>query len=70
MHYWSEWHMGFMSLWWICGAVALAALFWFAVAGSQRGGTPDSPEKILKRRYAGGEISRDEYQQKLEELRR
>jgi uncharacterized membrane protein len=59
-----------MPLWSLCGALALGALIWFAVAGTQRGGTPDSPEQILKRRYAGGQIPREEYQRKLEELRR
>ena len=30
----------------------------------------DTPEQILKRRYAKGEIERDEYQRRLEDLRR
>lgn len=33
----------------------------------QAGGS-DSPEVLLKRRYAGGEIDRDEYLQKLDDL--
>jgi putative membrane protein len=70
MHYWNGWHMGWMPFWWLCGAVVVGALIWLAVAGTQRGGTPDSPEQILKRRYAGGEIPREDYERKLEELRR
>lgn len=30
--------------------------------------TPESPQEILKRRYAAGEIDRDEYLQKLGDL--
>lgn len=31
---------------------------------------PESAEEILKRRYAAGEIDRDEYLQRLDDLRR
>jgi len=62
--------MGWMPFWALGGAVALAALIWLAVAGTQRGRAPESPEQILKRRYASGEVSREEYQQRLDDLRR
>lgn len=70
MHGWyGGWHMGWMPLWWLFGIAFLAALVWLVTATSRRGGG-DTPEQILKRRYAGGEITREEYQRKLEELRR
>jgi putative membrane protein len=61
-----------MVLWWVAGIVVLVWLVRL-VAGSA-GGVPtrgdDSPEQILKRRYAKGDIEREEYQRRLEDLRR
>jgi uncharacterized membrane protein len=45
-------------------AIARAA----GTPGSGRG--EDSPETILKRRYARGEIDRDEYEHRLNDLRK
>jgi putative membrane protein len=65
--------MGWMWLWWIVG-LAVLVLFMWAIAraagtpGSGRG--EDSPETILKRRYARGEIDRDEYEHRLNDLRK
>jgi putative membrane protein len=64
-------HMGWMGLWWILGAVLIAALVW-ALLKSTRGpmnGRSDSPEEILKRRYAKGEIDRETYQRMLTDLK-
>jgi putative membrane protein len=63
-------HSGWMSLWWILAAVALAVILAFVFQGFARNGTPDSPEQILKRRYAGGEITREEFDRTLADLRR
>jgi putative membrane protein len=62
--------MGWMGLWWILGLAALVALVWVVVRISS--GTPreESPEGILRRRYARGEIDREEYQRQLEDLRK
>jgi uncharacterized membrane protein len=63
-------HTGWMSLWWLLGAVVLAVILAFFFRGLAGNGTPDSPEQILKRRYAGGEISREEVDRTLADLRR
>jgi len=61
-----------MVLWWGFGLVVLALLAWViakAAGGfSMRSG--ETPEQILKRRYACGEIDRDDYQRRLEDVRR
>jgi putative membrane protein len=66
-------HAVLMTLWWLFGIVLLFALIWAVAraAGSLRGGPrEESPETILKRRYARGEVDRDEYERRLTDLRR
>ena len=66
-------HMGWMALWWIVGLAVLAAFVW-AVArmSGTPGATPgqESPELILKSRYARGEIDREEYERRLADIRK
>jgi len=63
--------MGGMGIFWILLVVVLALVLWKALcrpdAGSHR---QESPEEILKRRYAGGEIEHEEYARRLQDLRR
>lgn len=63
--------MGWMWIVWLLIAVAVV---WAVVAASRTpryGGPPrDSAEEILKGRFARGEIDRDEYRRRLEDLRR
>jgi putative membrane protein len=66
-------HSVLMVLWWLFGIVLLVALIWAVAraAGSSRGGPrEESPETILKRRYARGEVDREEYERRLTDLRR
>ena len=65
-------HFGLMGLWWILVLAAVVAAVWIAVAAGRdrRGGGPESPEQLLKGRYANGEIDRATYQRMLKELRR
>jgi len=62
-----------MALWWVVALVVLVLLVRL-VAGTASGGVAprgdETPEQILKRRYAKGEIEREEYQRRLEDLRR
>jgi putative membrane protein len=61
-----------MTLWSVAGIVLLVFLVRM-VAGSLGNPAPrgdEAPEQILKRRYARGEIEREEYQRRLDDLRR
>jgi putative membrane protein len=66
--------MGFwMAFWWISGIAVLLLLVWVITrtAGSGSSGrTDDTPEQILKRRYARGELDRDDYERRLSDVRK
>jgi uncharacterized membrane protein len=58
-----HWWMRFwMLMGWGDGVAVLVLLVWAVTraAGGQPGHTEDTPEQILKRRYARGEIDRDD----------
>jgi putative membrane protein len=61
-----------MALWWILGLAVLVLIVWAVAkaAGVLGGRADDSPEQILKRRYARGEIEREEYDRRLTDIRR
>ncbi|NIR52576.1 SHOCT domain-containing protein [candidate division KSB1 bacterium] len=71
MH-WMDWHWGgwlMMILWW--GLIIVGIVFlvkW--ITGQRSDGTKkeDSALDILKRRYASGEISKEEFQEKKKDL--
>ena len=70
---WMGDHMGWMGLWWIVGLALLFFVVWAAArAGSSPGSAraEESPETILKRRYARGEIDREEFDRRLTDLRK
>jgi putative membrane protein len=69
------WHAGD---WWMMG---IGLLFWLALAGigvwiflrvgdRARGEPRESAEELLRRRFAAGEIDHEEYERRLEVLRR
>ena len=72
MQWWNgDGHMGWMGIWWIVGAALIALVVW-ALLRSSRGpmnGSSESPEQVLKRRYAKGEIDHATYQRMLTELK-
>ena len=73
MHWWNGGgHMGGMGIWWIVGAALIAAVVWALLRSSRRptNGSSESPEQVLKRRYAKGEIDHATYQRMLTELKR
>ncbi len=66
-------HIGMMAIWWLFGLAVLGVLIWavIRVAGSPGiGRGEESPEAILKRRYARGEVDREEYERRLTDLRK
>jgi putative membrane protein len=67
--HWNNWgHMGWM---WILGVIVVFAIvLWFARMTGETPGTHASPEEILKQRYARGEIGKEEYEQRLSDLRK
>ncbi len=58
-------------IWWLFCTAAIVVIVW-AVARVALGprGSGDSPEIVLKRRYAKGEIDRETYERMLAELRK
>lgn len=69
-------HMGSMGWWmpfgWVLGLAVLILFVWIIArtAGGFSGRAEDAPEQILKRRYARGEIDREEYDRRLTDIRR
>jgi putative membrane protein len=66
---WMGWWMGFWMVFWL-GVLIL--LIWIVArsAGGQAWRMDETPEQILKRRYARGEIEREEYERRLSDLRK
>jgi len=71
-HFWGM-HVG----WWIFWIVLVGVIVWvFSRSTAGRGPGPndhpsrDDPEEILRRRFAAGDIDRDEYEDRLRELRK
>ena len=65
------WMGGWMGIWWLLLVSVLIGLVLWALARSARNShaRSESPEDILKRRYASGEIGRETYQQMLIEVK-
>jgi putative membrane protein len=59
-----------MAMWWILSAALIAIVVWAVLkTQSGQGSGSESPEEILKRRYAKGEIDRETYQRMLTDLK-
>ena len=62
------WPMGIGLVIWV---VIIGLVVWLVVrATSQRSGSGESAEDLLRRRYTAGEINEEEYAKRLETLRR
>jgi putative membrane protein len=64
------WGHGWWPLWPILWLAVIVAVVWFLSRqwGKPRGGGPDRAKEILAERFARGEISSEEYRQRLAEL--
>ena len=65
--------LGGMTVWWWAFRVLLiAGVVWVVArrAGGHATGQEDTPGMILEHQYARGEISRNEYEQRLNDLRK
>lgn len=65
--------LGGMTVWWWAFRVLLiAGVVWVVArrAGGRATGQEDTPGMILEHQYARGEISRNEYEQRLNDLRK
>lgn len=60
-----------MWLWWLLAIGLIGAVAWAVMRSVSRtgNGAAESPQDILKRRYARGEIDQDEYEKRLQDLR-
>lgn len=69
MHNWSFFGMSMMWLVWL---PLLALVVWFVVQAVRKSETADNnrptPEDILRNRFARGELSKEELEEKLETL--
>ena len=64
----SEMHVGWMMIFWFSFIAAGAVALRYGLGGLGGSGV-DSPETILRRRYANGEIDREEFHTRLTDLR-
>jgi putative membrane protein len=64
-------HMTGMWFWWLLAIGLIGVIAWAVVRSASRtgNGASESPQEILKRRYARGEIDKDEYEKRLQDLR-
>ena len=65
------WHMGWIPVWWILGPVLIAVFAWVLIRGARLpSASSESPEEILRRRYARGELDDETFRRMHDELRR
>ncbi|MGA7616353.1 MAG: SHOCT domain-containing protein [Thermoanaerobaculia bacterium] len=77
MHWGYGYGMGFgMIFWWVFLLILLGVIIW-GMSRAMRGGasapgagSTASAEQILKERYARGEITREDYERMLSDVRR
>jgi putative membrane protein len=69
-HDWPGWGGMNWLFWFLIAVVLLALVAWPAGPRRLLRNSDESPETILKRRYARGEIGKEQYENMLQDLRR
>ncbi len=74
MHYWGYqgygYGMGFiMIIFWVLVITAIVFLVRYLARGSSRYGQHETPLDILKKRYAKGEITKEQYDRMRDDLK-
>ncbi len=70
MHWDTWWHAGGMWLFWLVVFAVVSVAIVFAVRAMRKSEPPrESPQEILKKRFARGDIDRDEYERAMKDLR-
>jgi putative membrane protein len=72
MYYWFDGgHMLWMTISWLLVIGLFTLLLGLLITAVGRGiESSESPEEILRRRYAAGEMETEQYERRLEELRK
>jgi putative membrane protein len=66
---WGWWGMGHMLLWWVLIILGIIVLVrWLARSSPGQAHPPETALDILKKRYARGEIDREEFDLKKRDL--
>jgi putative membrane protein len=66
---WGLWGMAHMLLWWVLIILGIVVLVrWLARPSAGREHPPETALDILKKRYARGEIEREEFEQRKRDL--
>lgn len=67
-HGWFGFGGGFMWIFWILGIVAIIALFRGVSGSGTRSSLSESSMEILRKRYANGDITDEEFEHRRKEL--
>jgi putative membrane protein len=67
-HGWGGWFWIFPLAWLAFWAILIGLVAWYLIAGRRRSSL-DEARRILAERYARGELSPDEYRERLGQLR-
>ena len=63
MHHGDGYFWGMHFIFWIVGLFVLIGIFWFLYDTSLRRPKKDNSLEILKKRFANGKISKEEYEE-------
>lgn len=62
------WFFGMHAFWWVFWLVVVVAIIYLLLSAGQRQERGQSAREVLDRRYAAGEISTQEYEERKKKL--